>query len=223
MAVHLLVVLALLQQKTVPKLATSDNTIKARLWTMPKVAAPLPPEPAEPEVENTQAPQMQAPPDVPDIVQETAVQSLTAAETPTLAEEPEPAQIVSPPPEPVVAEAPSQKSEGKVLGGASEHMSMAQRHLRNWQAGQQQQVAEQATREYLEKRANPIGEISDYSHRLSEDEQRIQDLVVEANCDSTGNQIATALLGFAGGMVKCSKPPPVQNFIDERLKRNNAK
>ena len=217
MVAHMLVVLALLQKNTLPKQKVAETTIKAKLWTMPPKPAPLPSEPVEQpvvtELQNEQVtlpePAEQVP--LPAIIEQPSAPASEQKDTEVAAVEAT---------TPTVTEPPPSAESGKVLGGNSEHMSMAQRHLRNWHAQQQQQVAERAARQFRQQQNNPVGEISDYSERLSEDEQRMQDLMVEANCDSTSNKVAAVLMGIAGGMVKCSQPPPIQKFIDERLKRN---
>ncbi|MBT1064622.1 hypothetical protein KJY73_13610 [Bowmanella sp. Y26] len=214
---HMLVVLALLQKNTLPKQKVAETTIKAKLWTMPPKPAPLSSEPVEqPVVTELQT----EPGTVSETVEPVPAPDIDEQIPPLPSEQKDTEVATVDATTPTVTEPPLSAESGKVLGGNSEHMSMAQRHLRNWHSQQQQQVAERAARQFRQQQNNPVGEIPDYSERLSEDEQRMQDLMVEANCDSTSNKVAAVLMGIAGGMVKCSKPPPIQKFIDERLKRN---
>lgn len=216
---HALLAFILLQQNSPSRPNQTEQVIKARLWIPPPITAPLPPEPTEKGIEAEPLEEPAATMDIatkptPPKMEKPALQPVPEVNKTEVVD----TNVVEP--KAPVAEAESAPEAGKVLGGTSEHMSMAQRHLRGWQTQQQQQVAEQAARQFRQQRENPIGDIPDFSERLSEDEKRMQALMVEANCDSTGNKVAAVLMGIAGGMVKCSKPPPVKQFIDARLKRH---
>ena len=186
-----------------------NTTIKARLWRAPApaVAAPEPESKAEPEPEAEPGPSQiepealsSPPPEQPD------KQVVKQPEEPTSA------------PDSQRSAATESGSEVKPVGPA-EYQSAAQRHLSGWQYRQQQQLAEQAGREYRQQRQNPIGEIPDYTEKLSEDEKLRQAVTKEVNCEAGINGAITSVMRIAGGAVRCSERGAFQQYIDKRLNK----
>lgn len=215
---HLLVFWWLASQRVTPVLPQPEQqpAIKASLWFQPVVSAPEPViEPVatlpEPDVvEEAEPTEVQSP--VPEALEERPVEQIEKqmkeAET----------QVVSEAPQ---ISAGQQKDEHTGVAIESAAGSLARKHLSQWQYQQQQQVAEQAAREFMQRQANPVGKIPDFSQTLSEDEQRLKAITKEVNCDSTVNATVAVLMGIAGGMVKCSNKPDFQQFIDKRLNKQN--
>jgi len=185
------------------------STIKARLWQAPApvVAAPEPEPKAEPEP--VPAPQpSQAEPDASPSPrpEQSEPQVAKLPEKPTSA------------PDSQSSTATESGSEVKPVNPA-EYQSAAQRHLSGWQYRQQQQVAEQASREYRQQRQNPVGEIPDYTQKLSEDEKLRQAITKEVNCEAGINGAIASVMRIAGGAVRCSERGAFQQYIDKRLNK----
>lgn len=182
-----------------------NTTIKARLWQVPSPATPAP----EPKAGPEPVPEPEPSPIEPD------------APTPSTPEQP--ALRVANQPDKPKSTPDSQKpaatdpgSEAKPASPA-EYQSAAQRHLSGWQYRQQQQLAVQASREYRQQRQNPIGEIPDYTQKLSEDEKLRQAVTKEVNCEAGINGAITSLMKLTGGAVRCSERGAFQQHIDKRL------
>lgn len=185
--------------------------IKARLWQAPVPAAPETEPQAEAEAEQAPEPLAQQP------------------ETPELVPVPQPQlpdqKVVEQPmadrQQPDATESVSE-SEAKPVTPI-EYQSAAQRHLSGWQARQRQQVAKQAAGEYRQQRQNPIGEIPDYSEKLSEDEKLHQAIVKEVNCDAGINSILVKIMALGGDpkapSVRCTDRGAFQQYIDKRLNK----
>lgn len=60
---------------------------------------------------------------------------------------------------------------------------------------------------------------SPQSAGLSADEQLIREATTRVNCESTAGKTATAVLSLFGGLVKCSDPPDLAPFIQQRIDR----
>ena len=99
--------------------------------------------------------------------------------------------------------------------------NMARRHLRNFQQQQRQKMAEQASRDYQQSKNSPLidGEIKDPF--MTEDEKLMESLKVRADCSNTAKKTTAMVLGFLGGGVECSPPPPIKGFIQKRLTKSH--
>lgn len=97
--------------------------------------------------------------------------------------------------------------------------SMARRHLSQFQQQQRNRVAEQAARNYQQYKNSPIINDEVKNPFMTEDEKVRDSLKIRADCSSTGKQTAAVLLGFLGGQIDCSKPPPISGFIQDRLNK----
>lgn len=189
------------------------TSIKARLWQMPAPAPAVPvsePEPSD-EPEPVPAPQP----------------SQTESEIPpTVPPEQPVAQVTEKSAGPESGpdnqgEATTESASDAKPASSAEYQSAAQRHLSGWQYRQQQRVAEQASREYRQQRQNPIGEIPDYTQKLSEDEKLRQAITKEVNCEAGINGAITSIMRIAGGAVRCSERGAFQQYIDKRLSKTD--
>jgi hypothetical protein len=56
---------------------------------------------------------------------------------------------------------------------------------------------------------------------MTEDDRFKDNLKIRADCSSTSKQTAAVLLGFLGGQIDCSTPPPISGFIQNRLNKKS--
>jgi hypothetical protein len=99
--------------------------------------------------------------------------------------------------------------------------SMAKRHLNNFQQQQRNRVAEQASRYYQQHKNSPIINNQAKNSFMTEDDRFKDNLKIRADCSSTSKQTAAVLLGFLGGQIDCSTPPPISGFIQNRLNKKS--
>lgn len=99
--------------------------------------------------------------------------------------------------------------------------SMARRHLNSFQQQQQNKVAEQASRYYQKQKNSPEINTVLQNPFMSEDEKIMDSLKVRADCSSASKQTTAVLLGFLGAQIDCSKPPPISNFIQDRINKKS--
>ena len=99
--------------------------------------------------------------------------------------------------------------------------NMAKRHLNSFQQQQQNSMAEQASRYYQQRKNSPIIDDEVKNPYMSEDEKFRDSLKVRADCSSTNKKITAALLGLLGGGIECSKPPPINGFIQNRINKES--
>lgn len=99
--------------------------------------------------------------------------------------------------------------------------SMAKRHLSNFQQQQRNKVAEQASRYYQQHKNSPVLDNEVENPFMSEDEKLRDTLKVRADCSSAGKKTTAVLLGFFGGQIDCSKPPPINSFIQDRINKKS--
>ncbi|MEP2651266.1 MAG: hypothetical protein ABJH06_04655, partial [Paraglaciecola sp.] len=97
--------------------------------------------------------------------------------------------------------------------------SMARRHLGSFQQQQHQRMAEQASRNYQESKNSPFINTEEKDPFMTEDEKLQESLKVRADCGGTTKKTTAVLLGFLGGNIECSKPPPINNYIQKRLNK----
>jgi hypothetical protein len=100
--------------------------------------------------------------------------------------------------------------------------SMARRHLSNFQQQQQNRVAEQASNYYQQHKNSPIidGEIK--NPFMTEDEKLMRDNQVRIDCSSIINKVLTGAAGLMGGQkLRCSKGPPINGFIQDRINKGS--
>ncbi|ALT00230.1 hypothetical protein [Lacimicrobium alkaliphilum] len=200
-------------QAIAPMVAHKDHntTIKARLWQAPAPAVAAPEPEPEPEAVPEPVPKPQPSPAEP----EAPLSPPPEQSEPQVAKQPEKPTSVPDSQGPAAIES---GSEVKPVGPA-EYQSAAQRHLSGWQYRQQQQLAEQANREYRQQRQNPIGEIPDYTEKLSEDEKLREAVTKDVNCEAGINGAITSLMRIAGGAVRCTERGAFQQYIDKRLNK----
>lgn len=98
--------------------------------------------------------------------------------------------------------------------------SMARRHLGHFQQQQQNKMAEQASRYYQEHKNSPVINSEVKNPFMTEDEKLRDSLKVRADCSSTSKKTTAVLLGFLGAQIDCSKPPPINSFIQDRINKD---
>lgn len=99
--------------------------------------------------------------------------------------------------------------------------NMARRHLSHFQQQQRNKVAEQASRDYQQQRNSPTIDDEVKDRFLSEDEKFRNTNAIKADCSSAGKKTTAVLLSLFGGQVDCSKPPPINSFIQDRINKTS--
>jgi len=99
--------------------------------------------------------------------------------------------------------------------------NMARRHLNSFQKQQRNKVAEQASRYYQQHKNSPVINAQVKNPFMTEAEKLRDNLKVRADCSSASKQTAAVLLGFLGGQIDCSTPPPISGFIQNRINKKS--
>jgi hypothetical protein len=99
--------------------------------------------------------------------------------------------------------------------------NMARRHLSSFQQQQQNRMAEQASRHYQQHKNSPVlnNEVKDPF--MTEDEKFRDSLKVRADCSNTAKKTTAVLLGFLGAQIDCTKGPPINGFIQDRINKTS--
>ncbi|WP_339723518.1 hypothetical protein [uncultured Paraglaciecola sp.] len=104
---------------------------------------------------------------------------------------------------------------------SSSASSMVRRHLNSFQQLQQNRVAEQASRNYQNRKNSPDINSEVQNPFMTEDEKLRDSLKVRADCSSASKQTTAVVLGFLGAQIDCSKPPPITGFIQDRINKTS--
>lgn len=224
--VHLVVVYVLAQSIMFPSgselVPEKPPVVQATLWfdTPPKLKEP------EPKVNEPE----QTPPLEPEVLEEQPEQSMELPSEPQvepLPPEPLPAKPVKteemkPEPEPqapATTRQPEPSKPSTQSGVTSPVTNMARRHLNSFHQQQQARLAEQASRDFRQQQNSPIIDAEVQDKFLTEDEKFRDTLKVKADCSSTSKKTAAVVLGFLGGNVECSDPPPIKGFIQKHINK----
>lgn len=93
------------------------------------------------------------------------------------------------------------------------------KHMNALTTEQNQGLAENAARDYRHNRVSPKFPAAKVNPFQTAEEKLLENARVEVDCSNTLNKTVMAVAGLFGGMMKCTKPPPFQGFIDKRLKK----
>lgn len=203
---HIGVIAILAQDFTVPaKKQKPENTIKATL-VFPSIPAP----PPDVEIKAQQPPEVIPP------------QQKPAPPPAELASTPEQPVEKTEPIEQVQVEHAEQKESAiqttpRRMISASE---LAREHLQSVANTRQKSLAQQQSQEYRQNKDSPILTKKPSFDFKTEDEKLLESAQVKVDCSSTTNKALAMLSGIAGGMLKCSKPPPFDSFIQNRINKN---
>lgn len=99
---------------------------------------------------------------------------------------------------------------------------LLRKHMSSINNQQTQRLSENAASEYRRKRISPDFPAAKTDPLQTEEEKLMEEVVVEVDCSGTLNKSVKALAGLLGGMMKCSKPPPFQSFINKRLNKEST-
>jgi hypothetical protein len=232
--IHLIVMYVVAQSVMFPSVPDSPakklDVIQATLiFDLPPLAPEIPvevmkeeaPTPVEEEIPVDETPEeSQIKPILEPEVQATPIPPQPQAPTPKskdeVKEKPEKNDEVSEitPSEQLITPTPSSEIRSRAT-------NMARRHLNSFQQQQQNRIAEQASRYYQQHKNSPVINNEVKNPFMSEDEKFRDTLKVRADCSSTSQKTAAVLLGFLGGQVDCSKPPPIDGFIKNRINKES--
>lgn len=99
---------------------------------------------------------------------------------------------------------------------------LAKQHLSRYSQQRNQQMAQDAARAYRQQRISPDFPAAQVDPFKTEEEKFQESVEVKADCSSTANKSVAMVASIFGGNIKCSKPPPFQDFIDKRLNKEQT-
>jgi hypothetical protein len=101
------------------------------------------------------------------------------------------------------------------------YTTLAKKHLYGFQQQQQNKLAAQGAKDYQINKNSPMIDYQVKDPFLSKDEKFRDKLKVRVDCSSISKKTAVMILGFLGGQLDCSKPPPFNSFIKSRLNKES--
>lgn len=99
---------------------------------------------------------------------------------------------------------------------------LAKQHLNRYSQQRNQQMAQDAARNYRQQQRSPDFPAANVDPFKTEEEKFQESVEVKADCSSTANKSVAMAAFLFGGNIKCSKPPPFQDFIDKRLNKEQT-
>lgn len=201
--------------KTEPLKATLVN-IDLTQWQIPEASTSVEAEKKEPpvaEIENNAALSVQAEqsePETPKVEEQPSEKPSeeTAAELQTTPSE-------NPIPSTQQAITPSTKQ----TGDHSSSRNLARQHLEQYFRQQYQHDATQASKDFQVSKDSPTLPKQEYDTFTTEDEKLRKRVQTRVNCESGVNKTLASLSSFVGGTLRCTDPPDVDKFINQRVKK----
>ena len=174
------------------------------------------PTPAEPEpVEETVTEPEPVEPVKTEVVEQPVVEEV-AAEPENSATE-QPVQNVDNPPEQNASDAATSDLPRLSV------QDMARQHLGAFQYQQQQRLAEQQAGDFRQQQISPTLPKRTIDPFITEEEKLIESTRVNVDCSSGVNKTIALLSGIAGGVFRCTKPPSLSPYIENRLNKGVKK
>lgn len=96
---------------------------------------------------------------------------------------------------------------------------LAKRQLRGYQQRQLDSLSKQAATSYQQHKNSPVLKGKKIDPFVTEDEKLRASNRITVNCSSSINKTAAVMLSLFGGTLKCSQPPAVKVFIQNRLNK----
>lgn len=98
--------------------------------------------------------------------------------------------------------------------------NMARRHLNSFQQKQRNRIAEQASRYYQQHKNSPVINDEVKNPFMTEDEKLMKTIKVRVDCSSMAKKLVVSAAKMTGGRnIKCSTPPPITSFIQDRINK----
>ncbi|WP_158972286.1 hypothetical protein [Paraglaciecola sp. L3A3] len=101
----------------------------------------------------------------------------------------------------------------------SQFTGTAGKHLQAFNVQQDEQMAEQARRDYQQQKNSPTLHSSKPNQFVSEEQKLIDKIKIRANCDGLARKTTAVLLGFMGGKIDCTSKPDINGFINKRINK----
>lgn len=214
---HLLVIWLFDQQVNIPSSDSepAEQTIKATLVFAPPVIEIVTEVTQEPEIVEVETPE-------PVEIQEPTEQAIHDVIT----EEPQVTQevtdiVTQEQLSDVLPEAQSDASSPRNHLPPISSKDMLKRHMQSLSSVKDQEMAADASREFQYNRVSPKFPAANIDPFETPEEKLMRESVVNVDCSSTTNKVVVALAGIVAGNMKCTKPPPFQQFIDKRLNKES--
>lgn len=96
---------------------------------------------------------------------------------------------------------------------------VAKSQVNAYQQSKLNSLAAQAAIEYRQQRNHPKIGAAESDSFLTEEEMFEQKITTTVDCSSASKATLATVLGYMGGRVKCSEPPPFDAFIQKRLNK----
>jgi hypothetical protein len=98
--------------------------------------------------------------------------------------------------------------------------NMARRHLNSFQQKQRNRIAEQASRYFQQHKNSPVINDEVKNPFMTEDEKLMKTIKVRVDCSSMAKKLVVSAAKMTGGRnIKCSTPPPITSFIQDRINK----
>lgn len=228
---HVIVIYVMARSTKLPameELATTEQAvIQARLiFDLPPIVTPDEVQTPEPEPEKTQnAVVEQAPQPIEnEVIDEPSKDVVTADESQSQTPDAQPLPEEDKRPAAQTTESESffqEKTNTSKTEPQNPLTNMARRHLSSFQQQQRNKVAQEASRNYQQQKNSPIIDNEIKDKFLTEDQKFADKRTIKADCSSTSAKTAAVILSIMGGQVDCSKPPPINSFIQNRLNKES--
>lgn len=108
---------------------------------------------------------------------------------------------------------------------------MAKCHLNSFHQQKQNRIAEQASRYYQQHKNSPVIDDEAKDSFMTEDEKLMKSIEVTVDCSSLLKKLAVGAANTFRGIgaaranggtdLKCSKPPPIRDFIQNRINKKS--
>jgi hypothetical protein len=105
---------------------------------------------------------------------------------------------------------------------ASGFDNLAQRQLAGYQQQKTAEMAQQSAQDHQQKRLAALIDTSAQPTFLTVDEQLRKSRSIRADCSTTTKQAISTVIGFLGGNINCTQGPQLNDFINQRLDKNQG-
>jgi hypothetical protein len=120
---------------------------------------------------------------------------------------------------PVAAPGNTEENNNQPALHTTNTAALAKKHMSSFQQDQLDSLAQKAARTYQRQKNSPVLRRKKIDPFVTEDEKFQASNRIKVNCNSGTNKAAAALSYFFGGSLKCSQPPKINTFIQDRLNK----
>jgi hypothetical protein len=125
----------------------------------------------------------------------------------------EPALLEEPTQPPTFVSPPTLQSKATIPD------SLAKAQIHTFHQGQIDRLAAEAAQSFRQDQAAALIPTNKSTSLLSEEERWRKAMTKNVDCSSSTNQTLVIVTGILGGLLKCTKPPAIDGFIQARLNK----